>query len=202
MNDIAFEYSTVVQSLQPGNPPKSPIIMFSTVSTSQVSSRQLCQSDYWVKNMVSPVRFSETLALVCTQSVKSKRKRLGQPIPHQIATTDLVEIRPHSALKALIRETLQRVPKSGAIQYHSVLARYGSAMQVMLEIIGQLHCSGYPVNLLAAEWISGKSEICLTNLPEYPFNHSRRHWLESRTSKGYRFCKAGQIDLLGAPSTD
>ena len=202
MNEIASDYSGMIQHLEPGETPRTPIAMFSTVSGTLVSARQLCNSEYWVKNMLSPVRFSETLTQICAQSAKSKRKRLGQPIQHHITATDLLEIGPHSALRGPIRETLNAVPNGSAIQYHSALARNADAVRTLLETTGRLYCSGYPVNLLAANRLTGKSEVVLTDLPEYSFNHSRRHWLESRTSKGYRFRKSGRLDLLGTPSSD
>ena len=202
MNDTASEYSKRIQRLQPGRTPKTPMIMFSTITASQVAPSQLCHSDYWIKNMVSPVKFSETLIYMCKHSDTSQRKRLGQPIQHNIAATDILEIGPHSTLKGPIREILQTLHKGSAIQYRSVLVRNAPSVQILLETIGRLHCSGYRVDLLAANRLSGKSEIALIDLPEYPFNHTRRHWLESRISKGYRFRKFGRLDLLGAPSSD
>ncbi|KAI4288066.1 MAG: hypothetical protein L6R35_002669, partial [Caloplaca aegaea] len=203
MEYVATEYSTLIQDLEVGHTAATTLsVLFSTVAATQVSALQLRQSEYWVNNMVSPVRFSETLARVCTQSGRLKRKRLGQPLQHQLIVTDVLELGPRSALKAPIREILRIVPNGGAIQYHSALVRDADATQNLLEVAGRLHCSGYPVDLLAANRVSEKSEATLTNLPEYSFDHSRRHWLESRTSKNYRFRKSARLDLLGAPSKD
>ena len=176
--------------------------MFSTVTASQVTSNRLCQSEYWINNMVSPVRFSDTLIHMCKVSETFQRKKLGQAIQHNIAPTDILEIGPHSTLKGPIRDILKTVPKGNMIQYHSVLLRNAPSVHVLLETIGRLHCSGYCIDLKAANRLSEKSETALIDLPEYPFNHTRRHWLESRISKGYRFRKFGRLDLLGTPNSD
>ena len=42
----------------------------------------------------------------------------------------------------------------------------------------------------------------MTDLPEYPFDHSVSHWLESRISSRFRTHHQGKIDLLGKPVAD
>ena len=39
----------------------------------------------------------------------------------------------------------------------------------------------------------------LSTLPEYPFNHSQKHWVEGRISKELRFRKHAHHELLGTP---
>ncbi|KAL8650013.1 MAG: hypothetical protein Q9210_004076, partial [Variospora velana] len=137
MEYVATEYSTLIQDLEVGHTAATTLsVLFSTVAATQVSALQLRQSEYWVNNMVSPVRFSETLARVCTQSGRLKRKRLGQPLQHQLIVTDVLELGPRSALKAPIREILRIVPNSGAIQYHSALVRDADATQNLLKMNG------------------------------------------------------------------
>lgn len=202
MDEIASEYSSRVQHLEPGEARSNPISMLSTVCTRWVQIPDLCRSDYWVRNLVSPVRFSEAVAEMCTKSAKPKRKRLGQPVEHQISVTDLFEIGPHSTLKAPIREILNTVVGGSAIRYHSALIRTSSAATTMLETAGRLYCLGYPINIAAANNPLLRPVAMLTDLPEYPFDHSRTYWRENRISKGYRFPKHARLDLLGTPTPD
>ena len=67
----------------------------------------------------------------------------------------------------------------------------------MLETVGRLHCIGYSTDVKKAFGFSGDRRKCLTDLPEYPFDHSKSYWHESRLSKSHRFRKYARNDLLG-----
>lgn len=42
----------------------------------------------------------------------------------------------------------------------------------------------------------------LVDLPSYPFNHTRKYWVESRISKNFRFRQTASHELLGTPVAD
>lgn len=203
MNVVANEYLMQIKDLEAGKPTR--IAMISSVTGAVIQSQELCHGDYWIRNMVSPVHFSKALAHICTQPAKKQKKRLGQPVKYSIATSDLLEVGPHSALRAPIRDILTTIDRIHQISYHTCLVRHTSAASTFMEAMGRLYCSGYHVDLLVANKMatkSSQSRPVLTDLPEYPFNHSQSYWLESRVSKGLRFRKHAKLDLLGVPSPD
>jgi acyl transferase domain-containing protein len=206
MNDIASEYLQAVQKLQKGERPRGTRapLMVSSVTGQRAVEEELCQAEYWVKNMVSPVRFSEALALLCSSAGKPKTKKIGGGHRNLVNVTHLVEVGPHSALRGPTRDILKSVGKAGDIAYSSVLVRNIPATISVLEVVGNLHCASYPVNLNEVNQ-PGKdtsSLVILAGLPPYPFNHSKRYWHESRLSKANRFRKHPRLDLLGSPVAD
>lgn len=175
--------------------PKQRIPMFSSVTEQTIEWNQL-GPEYWVKNLVSCVRFSgaiEKLSLSMTRS-----------IPH--AAKILLEIGPHSLFKLPVQEALDttfgdRLP---SIEYTSVLIRGQRADISALQVAAQLFAAGYPVDIHTANFpIKQRYPLSvLTDLPQYPWNHSRSYWYESRFNRDYRFRKFPRTDILGAPSYD
>ena len=70
---------------------------------------------------------------------------------------------------------------------------------------GRLYCLGYPVkvaNVNRTEATKATNRMALTDLPEYPFDHSQAYWHESRINKELRLRKHPRLDLLGTQSLD
>lgn len=207
MNDIAAEYLMSIDDLETGESQKGRPVMISSVTGRRISTDELCRSEYWVKNMVSQVKFSEALIEMSSQSTKKPTKKLGRAHRNAILIYDILEVGPHSALQAAIRESLKKVTRGNDISYNSVLVRRISALDTMLHIAGHLHCLGYSVNLAEInrgeekKW-KAHSLMTLTNLPEYPFDHSQTFWHEGRLSKDFRLRKNPRLDLLGTPAQD
>jgi len=75
MEDIAPEYEKLIENLEPGAP-SLPIfkqggqvpVMFSTVTGQLMSNAELCSPQYWVRNLVSPVRFSDAVTQMMTHT--------------------------------------------------------------------------------------------------------------------------------------
>lgn len=206
MNDIATEYLMSIENLEAGDSQKGRPAMISSVTGRRISIDELCQSEYWVKNMVSQVKFSDALIELSSQST-TQTKKLGRAHRNVIQIYDILEVGPHSALQSSIRESLKTVTRGKEISYNSVLVRHVSALDTLLHMAGQLHCLGYSVNL--AEINRGEEKqrkahgpMTLTNLPEYPFDHSQTFWHEGRLSKNFRLRKNPRLDLLGTPAQD
>ncbi len=200
MNDVAEEYHTMikdrVQSKSSPYPPHSPT-MYSSVTSQYVSIDQLCQSEYWVSNMVSKVLFSNALLEMC-KAVEPKKGLNDRSM--RTAVNHIIEIGPHSSLRRPVQDTV-----GAEIGYNSVLKKGSPALQSILDFAGQLHIRGYRVNLMAANFpvqVSSAQIEMLTTLPEYPFNHSQSYWHESRISRNFRFRSHPRHELLGTRSTD
>ncbi|KAI4248190.1 MAG: hypothetical protein LQ352_005995, partial [Teloschistes flavicans] len=204
MEAIAQEYSQLIADIQPGNMTRSDSLgtkFYSSVYARQVPLAELCKVDYWIANLVSPVRFAESMRLMITAST-SKAKKLGAP--KQVAPiSHVLEVGPHAALQGPIRENATAVADTKSIGYSSMLKRGSSALETSLDAIGWLHCSGSPVDLAIVNNRGATEEgNLLVDLPAYPFNHEVSHWTESRLSKNFRFRKVPRLELLGAPVND
>jgi acyl transferase domain-containing protein len=204
MDEIASDYLLSIKDLQPGDPVDS-LPMISTVTGQRLSLDEMQESEYWVKNMTSQVKFSLALTQISSSSAKKlkmKPEAKGRGIP---VVNDLLEIGPHSALQGPTKDVLKALARKD-ISYRSVLIRKISAVQTLLDATGHLYCSGYPVNFSQVnQYIKkvGARPATLPDLPEYPFDHSRSYWHEGRLSKeGYRLRKHPRLDLLGAPAAD
>ncbi|KAE8353277.1 hypothetical protein BDV28DRAFT_110952 [Aspergillus coremiiformis] len=202
MSEIAGEYFNAMGTLSHRDS-ASRITMISSVTASIATNSQVGRKEYWVQNMVSPVRFVEALTAAVTsrfsehdQGVQDKRR---------LHVEDILEIGPHSALQRPIKDTLKMVTASPTTGYMSTLVKGVNAVNSLFEALGYLHCRGHPVNVEAINSLTSPvSSIppLLTNLPEYPFDHSLSYWRESRLSKGYRFREAPRNDFLGARVPD
>lgn len=145
--------------------------------------------EHWVRNMVQPVLFAQSLRSMC---IDKENKQLIDTV---------VEIGPHGALAGPIRQNLSLPElKKLNVSYGSCLSRGQDAVQTMQSLACFLICKGYPVDLRAVNFPSPVSNLqVIHDLPAYPWNHSVRHWMESRLNREYRHRKLPPHDLLGCP---
>ena len=205
MNAIAGEYFTSIRDLEYGEPVPKPITHTSSVTGTSTFAEELCQGEYWVKNMVSPVKFAEALGQISFRPVKNISKKLNGSHRKIIVAHDVLEVGPHSALRGPTQDTLRTTMRFNDVGYSSMLVRSLSALDTTMEVVGRLHCLGHHVNLSRSNKPDVESSddlVALTDLPEYPFDHSQTYWHENRTSKGFRFRKSPKLDLLGSPVLD
>lgn len=203
MNAIADEYLGLLDNLESDEiKPKSGVDMISSLTGSRVPPQELSCGKYWVANMVSPVNFAKALTKFRINTGKI-RKKLNGTHRDLAYVNDLLEIGPHSALQGPIRDTLVTQGKSSSIRYFSALVRNHSAMTTTLTAMGNLHSLGYPINLLRVNQMEHCTDLKpLVDLPEYPFDHSKSYWSESRLSQGLRLRKVAKNDLLGTHVAD
>lgn len=203
MKSIAAEYERLVGTIKAGTGTglQAPTF-YSSLTGKRASIHELRSAEYWVNNLISPVRFSEAVALLLTDSTP-KAKKLGSQST-SVPISELVELGPHSALRGPIREIMDQVPETGFVAYESILKRGVSATETLLGATGWLYSRGYDVNIGKIGQVGSRtsSPELLIDLPSYPFNHSKSYWNESRLSKGYRFRKFPRHELLGAPVPD
>ena len=197
MNHIAAAYSASMGKLEAGHLGNARMI--SSVTGMEISPAELQMPEYWVKNLTSPVKFFDALQRMCTSGSDRLKNKLGYGRA-TVAVTDLLEIGPHSALQSSVKETLHHLVAD--ISYTSVQTRSAPAVDALLTAVGRIHCFGYSINLSKLS-DGSKEKRVLTDLPEYPFNHSRSYWHESRLNKeGLRLRKHPRLDLLGYPVLD
>ncbi|KAF4443314.1 polyketide synthase [Fusarium austroafricanum] len=98
MKGIADEYLAALDGLT-GSHVEDRTPMISTVTGKHVNTETMTSGQYWVDNMLSPVRFAQALQVIANKNFMSKAG-LGN-------ITDLVEIGPHPALRRPVRDTLR-----------------------------------------------------------------------------------------------
>ncbi|KAI9149651.1 Highly reducing polyketide synthase SAT13 [Paramyrothecium foliicola] len=195
MQAAASEYKAALGDIVCNPSPDTGIEMFSTVEGALKTEG--FDADYWVENLVSKVRFCDGLQALCeAKQAASTSRTQSQRI--------FIEMGPHAALAGPARQCMADLVVPMPYSYTSALVRGVGATQSALTMAGQVFNQGYPVNLAAvsASDKTSKQASVLTNLPNYSWDHTKRHWNESRLSKDYRFRKHPYHDLLGLRMTD
>jgi acyl transferase domain-containing protein len=205
MEAVADDYRTLIGELSgtpDGDTPSKEVEMISSVTAQSIKQGEIGQAQYWVENLVLPVRFSDALLVLVSSKEKS-----DQPKSEGISVQHIVEIGPHSALRSAIRDTLSTKKELATIEYHNLLTRNDSTTTRILSTAATLYCHSYPVgieavNPLVAAPLGIRSPQMLTDLPPYEFNHTKSYWKESRLSKNYRLRRFPRHGLFGAPVAD
>ncbi|EHK21956.1 uncharacterized protein TRIVIDRAFT_53518 [Trichoderma virens Gv29-8] len=210
MQEFADEYVRLVGTLHaPSEPPQSPVVMISSVTGEAVEGRCL-SIDYWAKNLLNPVRFSDALAGLCfSRTTQTQATLRADAAGANVFADVLIELGPHGALQGAIRDVLAAHAEGVAVAFLPALKRNAPGADVFLNAIGYLHARGYPINVddvnNSADTTGGRGSRPLRILPELPgyqFNHSNKFWYESRLSRNYRLRKEIRHDLFGAPVPD
>ena len=135
MEPGASWYLDHLQNIQKGDAPPHSITMFSSVSGSAIHPDELCRPQYWVDNMVSPVKFFQAMQSL-TSDTQAERNEL------------IIEIGPHKALLGPSVDTAQSNPATKTFDYRSILERNKSSLRTALELVGYLFSRGYAISLM------------------------------------------------------
>ncbi|KAK2011526.1 beta-ketoacyl synthase domain-containing protein [Colletotrichum eremochloae] len=188
MKKVAAEYLESIAHIK-ARTPNPAVKFYSSVLVAHKTGD--FDAQYWVDNLVSPVRFGNALELLC-------RKELAdiEPAPLTLFT----EIGPHGALAGPVRQTIKALDLSGfKSNYLPTLTRGRDATISLLETAGKLFEFGYPVSLQATLGAQGvtKPATLVDDLAPYPWDHSTNYLYESSLSKQHRFRAHPPHDLLG-----
>ncbi|KAI6351052.1 hypothetical protein MCOR25_010185 [Pyricularia grisea] len=199
MLPVSDEYRSLIGTLS--GTPSSDVQVASSVTGGMIATSDMTNPVYWVQNLVSPVRFSQALVALCTSNVAKKQLKVGGGA--ELPVSHLVEVGPHGALQAAARDAVLNDPNYRNLRYVSVLTRGKHACATTLHAVGTLAAAGLPIDLPKVNNV-GENQPMLVDLPPYPFHHSKEtySWLESRTSRAWRFRKHPRHDVLGAPVRD
>lgn len=201
MVPVSDEYRSLMGTLRAGDAAKQAQVV-SSVTGGLIEASEMTKADYWVQNLVSPVRFSQALVALCTSNVAKKQLKVGGGA--ELPVSHLVEVGPHGALQAAARDAVLDDPNYRALRYASILTRGKHACATALSTVGALAAAGLPIDLAKVNESSSNKSTLLVDLPPYPFHHSKEtySWLESRSSRAWRFRKHARHDMLGAPVRD
>ncbi|KAJ5291696.1 polyketide synthase [Penicillium angulare] len=200
----ADAYREAIQNLKPGLATPKPVAMVSSVTGMRVEAADLINPEYWMSNMVSPVRFLDAIETILSVSSQRFRRKLDLSHRKYFKIDILVEVGPHSALQGPLNDTLLR--RAGSkVKYVSMLLRNENAIITAFKAFGFLKCLGYPVDLLKINKLKphfAEHYVSLATLPEYIFDHSQRYWDESKLCAQYRLGGQAKLALLGRPVND
>lgn len=158
------------------------VLMYSSVTGQSLPQNQSIGPDYWLLNMVSPVRFAQAASDMLSGEEGSEF---------------LVEIGPSNSLSAPITQILKSFPEGKSqVQYMSAAKRGENSSNSILEVPGRLWACGAHVNLSAVNDYRDPSFI--VDLPNYQWNHTSQHWWEDLATKELRYKKFVSHDLLGS----
>jgi acyl transferase domain-containing protein len=171
---------------------KLDVIFSSPVTGGRIThAKQLADPEHWVSSLLQPVQF----VVAFTDMVLGDMDESGSSI-------DVVlEVGPHTALGGPVKEILSQPEFEGLdMPYMGCLVRNEDARDCMLTMALNLVRKGHQVNLSQlGSSVKGYKPRVLTDLPSYPWNHSIRHWSESRHSQAYRQRDQEPHHLLGSP---
>ena len=146
-------------------------------------------ADYWVKNLLSPVRFSEAIKFALSSQ----------------AGRDLacIEIGPHSALGGPFKQICQSLTEGGSTEYFPTILRNEDGVEQCLKLACSLFHNGWKIDLASINFPIAKAGLrVLTDLPPYAWNHSIDYWHEGRLSHNYLHRMSPPHDLLGTLTDD
>ncbi|KAL1850583.1 Type I Iterative PKS [Paecilomyces lecythidis] len=170
---------------------KLDIIFSSPVTGGRIThTKQLVDPEHWVSSLLQPVEFVNSF----TDMVLGDTNEVGGNI-------DVVlEVGPHTALGSPIKEILSLPEFEGiSIPYMGCLVRKENARDCMLTMALNLLRRGQQIKLSHLRSGFSQTPRILTDLPSYPWNHSVRHWTESRHNRAYRARDEEYHHLLGFP---
>ena len=197
MDIVAATYLDSLRSLP--KPESNGIVAFFSSVTGDAMSGEELDAAYWVRNMVSQVKFSQSLQKLHEASSPDKNGIWTFTRP---TVQILLEIGPHGALSGFVKQTLGAIP-GAKFRYLSTLSRGRNAIDTMLTAASELAVYGHPINLGAVNHQVGEHPPrVLVDLPPYPWDHCVSYWHESRLSSDYRKRSAPRHPLLGAPAQD
>ena len=187
---VSAQYRSSLKGLE-HNVPRPSVRFISSVTATEKTND--FGPSYWVQNLTSPVRFSDALAELCRiQHTEARFSSDSVPC--------FIEVGPHSALSGPTRQILaQPSLESTSFRYLPSLIRDHDSLHSILSLCGKLFELGHPINLDPSTLFgSTKSQkSVLHDLPPYPWDHSAKHWHESRLSKEFRLRSNPHHDLLG-----
>ncbi|GAW26928.1 putative polyketide synthase [Rosellinia necatrix] len=187
MGVIGNEYEDLLDSEKGFDPMGSnaptKAAMFSSVTASRHTGA--IDAAYWKQNMVSAVQFDGALRAMLSDATT--------------APNFLIEIGPSGALAGPVSQVLKSIATSstGEVAYCSAWNRGAGAGKALFDVAGRLWATGHPVDLALVNEYNA-TERCITDLPNYSWDHSTKYWHENAASKEWRFRKYVVHDLLGS----
>ena len=155
----------------------------------EILDQKSLSSMYWVEHLFSPVKFCAAVEEMCFDFQTEEEN----------ASIIIVEIGPHSSLKAAINDIVKSNEWAHKVTYLSSLLSGADTTRQMLQLASNLFANGQPINLEAVNFPHGSQGLKpLGDLPPYAWKHDKSYWHESRLSRNYRLRPFPRNDILGS----
>ena len=197
MTAAASKYTTLIANLftvQKKPTQRSRII--SSVTGQEISASLLNTVAHWKDSLTNPVKFTNAMQEILRDS---RTDTAHAPCKTHENIHLLVEVGPSTTLKGLIEGNFRHMRQHATVGYASTLTRGSNASETILNTIGHVLSIGLPVDLgkLSRDCAIDKEPTMLVDLPPYPFNHSRKYWIEGPISRSHRFRRFPYHETLG-----
>ncbi|KAJ0122144.1 reducing polyketide synthase [Diaporthe amygdali] len=184
MNKVMDHYLSTISDVEPLPAREDQGTMVSSVTGFEISPEALGPY-YWVRNLVSPVLFSDAV------------KELVSPDDDGEGNTVdlLIEVGPHSALGGPVEQILSHhgIEK---VDYDSILTRGKDALKTSLKLASNLFLAGVPLNISQVNGDLYTRQ--LVDLPPYQWNHTKAFRHETRIQRELMTRQFPNKSLLGA----
>nr|WHN38866.1 polyketide synthase 5 [Elsinoe perseae] len=200
MQEIAERYRQAIGGIETAKEDETSPIMFSSLTGQKIENNADLGVDYWVSNIVSPVRFSEALTNLLNYTTgESKRRNKSAFIEH------LIEVGPAAALKGPINQILASQDissQASKASYLSVLERGRNACETALTVAGRL-CQHSDTIDIRGVLQDGDADVdFLVDLLPFAWNHDLKYWAEPHAGRAHRFRNEIRKDLYGGETSD
>lgn len=186
---VSERYLGMLSGIRPKTPEsKQNVIMASTVTGKIIKHSEL-GPEYWIRNLVSPSLFSDTIQTLFANSTDKATKEGCDASRVDV----LIDIGPNTA----INSALQQVLEDQSI-VHVAMTSKDSATKTAVNCAGALYTWGFPVSVAAVNKIHPTLKP-MNDLPSYPWDHEKKYWPESRQSRDHRLRQHARHHLVGAP---
>lgn len=201
MNRVFGTYSESIADLEP-IPRKSNEdedeyenrqIMISSVTGQEVAP-ELLGPYYWVRNLVSPVLFSDAVKEMVSPAEAEEYDDISDNNSNNSVEL-LIEVGPHSALGGPVEQILDNHGIKN-ISYKSMLTRGRNALETSLELASELFLKGIPIDISKVN--SDLNTRRLTDLPPYQWNHSKVFRHETRIQRELMTRQFPSQSIIGA----
>ncbi|KAI0378982.1 amino acid adenylation domain-containing protein [Hypomontagnella monticulosa] len=185
MSPCSEAYIEALAALNIESHPIGSCAWFSSVDPGNMADETV-KSDYWSKNLVSPVLFMRAIQLAWSCQG-----------PFDL----VVELGPHAALKGPALQTINDLSTT-KVPYTSLFYRNRNSIETISEALGYMwsHLGKNSVNFQSYDaFLSGSSSPgkLIKGLPTYAWDHENEYWHESRLGKAVRSRQGPLHELLG-----
>ncbi|KAF2111197.1 hypothetical protein BDV96DRAFT_552325 [Lophiotrema nucula] len=189
MNSCSETYIKALEACKiqvlPGNPECD---WYSSVMAGDVmNAGEHLKASYWNENMLNPVLFAQAISAA---------------VSDEVAIDFALEVGPHPALQGPALQTIQNV-LGDSVPYSGLLKRGSDDFKALIEGLSFVWLYGgkYSVDFASLDQLidSGGTDPprILSNLPSYPWDHTKSYWFETRMSKNLMSRCEPCHDLLG-----
>ncbi|PKX89224.1 type I polyketide synthase [Aspergillus novofumigatus IBT 16806] len=170
--------------------------MVSSVTGQEVAP-ELLRPYYWVRNLVSPVLFSDAVKEMVSPAEDEKEDDNDDSSGnHSDNTVDLlIEVGPHSALGGPVEQILGHHGIKD-VAYKSMLTRGRNTLETSLELASELFLRGVPIDISKVN--GDLNPRRLTDLPPYQWNHSKVFRHETRIQRELVMRQFPSKSIIGA----